>query len=697
MKHKFPLQQIEAPDGYGPLKKGIRYHVLRCRTPQDRLILVSFFSLKPESAIESKSQPCYEIDFILREGYETGCATGRIRRIEKEEEIKWLPPWLEALIGINFDNDEDFTLPPRNKARKKDPISHKDRVEQRVSYLARAEKRIDEILGSPSPEKVLNQIARTFTHPETQKESRYRLWFFVWVAFGGNKWALLPPYHLGGSWDRWLEGREFEKPGRESEHGAFHGYRIDPSVRKKIFDAFEKHAKEGRFRVEVYAESLKENFHCIYVRDEKGRQVPKSKTGEPFPTERQFWHHVTRRYGKDEIERRLLGGQKARLEKAVPQGSFSEAVADVREVIYWDAAYTHEHPRSYIKRLTLPRLPVVEAIDGASGCCLGLGMTLGAESAATYKAALFCMVIPASRFGKIIGMRLSDDDLPGSGSIPLDCSGDRGKATSKEVRIALIEFLAAIESAPTYTPQSDAPVEARHERHRKTLGAPSHRRSDLSPVESFRRVVRTAVFRNRSSSALGRATPATVAAGVKTPLDMYKHLESRGRVTGIPVPFDEAVRAFTEDVVFTVKDGFPTLHGLRYRSKALLNDSEWKARVRSLEGGKLQGHMLEISVKTGWLEFGGRLIEIDAVAEIHGAKEELYLSLPELVEFGEEKARLEAELRHDRPHELVAAMNDFEDETGKKWNGGRTVAGRMKKTKAVKEEIKASRLSRSDQ
>ena len=179
-----------------------------------------------------------------------------------------------------------------------------------------------------------------------------------------------------------------------------------------------------------------------------------------------------------------------------------------------------------------------------------------------------------------------------------------------------------------------------------------------------------------------------IANGVKTPLDAYKFMASRGRLTGIPITFEQAVRDFLPKVKFKVDAGHLVLHGVRYRSRELLRNELWRLKARSWQGHDLAGYVLEIATSKAWVELGGHLVEVDAVIPIHGGSQ-VPLSLSELIEQEKKRKRLDGELRHDRRLENIHGMNEYMAKTGEPWHGGRTKLGRAKLTKGAAKEVAA--------
>jgi len=676
------VDQLVAPQGYGVLQQETVYHVLRSVKRRDRMLAVSFFTKKAKLSKAAMAAGCYRLDFLRRESYEDGLLGKRLRPLAQNELVH-LPPWNQKYHGLDFDSDPRFVEPIGDSEE-----SLADKVDRRVVRLAPVVEQMADILAADSPEAVLNSIARTFGPPNTQNEPRYRLWAMLYMAFRGNRWSLLPAFHLGGEWDRYRPDAVYDKAGRNSRHGTHHGSRMDGETCSRMKEAFDRYARKGRFLTEVYEECMHRAFHCVIERNDCGRPIPRSKDGRPVPSYDQFRHHLYRLKGKQEVQRRLLGDQSHRLKNVAPEGSYSEGATDVFEVAYWDCAYTSEHPRGFTEDHELPKLPIVEIVDGAIGLITGIGATVGSESASTYNAALFCEAIPKSKFGEIIGYPIDDEEWPNQGRIQLEPIGDRGASRGKQVRTPLKRHRAAYAAVPSYTPQSNAPAESRHLRRRRTTGAPTYRKSHLNPVGLFRRAVQTAMARNRSSSALARATPEMIAAGVKTPLDAYKFMASRGRLTGIPITFDQAVRDFLPKVKFKVDAGHLVLHGVRYRSRQLLRNELWRLKARSWQGHDLTGYVLEIATRKAWVELGGHLVEVDAVIPIHGGST-VRLSLPELMEQEKQRKRLDGEVRHDRRLENIHAMNEYTEKTGERWHGGRTKRGSAKSTKAAAKDVAA--------
>ncbi len=151
--------QIVSPKGYMGLKAGAPYMLLRNDPLLRRVVLVCFEDVDL-SAKSPRSRKAH-VKLLARSHYEAGLVPhreGAERAILAVKQPSTLPPWLSALEGTCFDADDKWTLKEtREKTRVNSPL---EEVERRIQIITPALKRVDEILSSDQPERVLNRIAQ---------------------------------------------------------------------------------------------------------------------------------------------------------------------------------------------------------------------------------------------------------------------------------------------------------------------------------------------------------------------------------------------------------------------------------------------------------------------------------------------------------------------------------------------------------
>lgn len=656
---------IIAPEGYGTLKKDKEY--FRIHSDGGRVLLISFDS-KRNAHLE-----CLDLDQFSK------AASKRIV-CKKTDEPKNLPPWLSSLEGVNLETS------PAYKQLRKDGKTHLDVVEQRVLVIEEAVQHSSEIFFADNPDKELNRWARHAV--PSQNETRFRNWFYTYIIFGFSKWALLPPMHKWGAWDRFAPEHEDKIFGRISEDGRRHGCAMTREIEAKIVKGFQRNAKVGDTWDEVYRKTLRKHFGCAAKRVEKKAEYFHPK-GTPFPSINQFKYRCNKVLGKEEVSKALRGERKHRGEVATPEGRYSAELSNIFEKAYTDAYASKEHPRSYFgQNDPLPKLYTVNIYCGSSGYDGGVGFTLGSERDHAYLAALFCMAIPKSKFGEIMGIEIKDSDWPGHG-IPSAWISDRGPGASGRLVASLRELGANPGMTPSYQPQSNSTAESRHPRAAKVEGAPTYKISSLTPIRMAQREVFRAITSNRTSSALGRATPETVAAGVQTSLDLYMFLDERLRNDSQQIPFDEAVRLFLQPAKLLVKEGRLFFKGINFDSAAFRRTTMW---TKLLESESLDGYILEISVRKVWVEADGKIVELDAQLPLRGDRDQLLLSLPELSHYQKALSASDYTIRQQRGPENALAEQEFFNQTNARWNEGRSRRGRANtKTATASAEVAATR------
>lgn len=638
---------VKAPEGFKSLARDTNYILVR--RGRDGPALFVYFDEEDRSA---------RLAYLAQEHLRTGLAD---RLLETSSDVPQLPNWLSHLEGLNFDQLDRFILPKIEGGQ-----AARDIVLQRVSLLQPAIERIDEILSSVYPDAVLNRIARECT--PRQNETRYRNWFYTYIACSYNQWSLLPAWK-GGDWDRTAQAHEGKKFGRPSSQGAQHGYPCTPAMASKIVAGFTRHAKLGRTLVQVYEKTLTKSFGCDTRSASVGEAEYFHPKGEPFPTYWQFRYHCTKQLTRPVMRHALMGEQSYRNEVAPKQGAYSEALTNVMQESRTDASYSKEFTSSYVSRSSLERkLCTAKIYCALSGYLAGIGFSPRAENRWAYKAALFCAAIPKSKFGEIIGYSIQDDEWPGFG-LPADLVGDRGPGAGLE------EDEVTHGITPSNTPQSNATVESRHARKKKLQGPPTYRVSQLTPIEMAKREVERALNQNAHSSATARTDIEMKILNISTPLQIWNHMNGQLRNDAQRIPFDDAVRRFLKPVKFNLVDGFLSIHGLRYSSDAFRRTNVFQ-NFRSYEGKELDGYMLEIAVRKAWVEADGQIIELDVHAPFQ--TNVVQLSLLELEQLGTQSASTEYRRKETKKAADSHSHKRFKAQTGREWDAGATRSGRAK-------------------
>lgn len=656
MNHVF-----HAPQGFSNLRKDVDYVLLRNRPDQSAMAV--WFDQRRNAHLE----------FITQARLVEGLAD---KKILKKNDIWSLPPWLEDLRGVTFDHLAVYVLEEGKRGR-----THSDHVDHRVALLQPALDNIAHILAARDPDKVLNEIARTCI--PAQNERRFRNWFYTYIACGYNRWSLLPPMFEAGKWDRSAEKHQGKKFGRSSKAGAQHGHGCTEEMAAACVEGFKKCARVGTRLAEVYRDIMEKVFGCKAMESD-GKAYYTHPEGSAFPTYWQFRYHCEKALTRPVMRAALKSDQAYRNEDAPSMGRYSSELTNLNERSRSDACWSKDFPRSHTSAKSIgSKLCMVELFDDLSGVCTGIGFSVKGESVEAYKAAYFCMAIPKSRFGEIIGVPISDDEWPGHG-IPSEIFTDRGPGKSKKIGLPC-EMSRG--QTPGYTPQSNATVESRHTRQSKATGAPSHTISDLTPIAMAKWEVLNAIKKNNHSSASDRVDYSMIALGICSPMGIWRDLDGRMRNDASPISFDEAVKRFLMKVKFQVAKGRLMLHGFEYGSLAFEQTATFQ-RLRRLEGTELDGYVLEIAVRKAWIVVDQRIVEVDVRLPFRSEDAEVALSLPELKALGKAKASQEYQRKQELPAAGTLMRQRFTKETGRQWDGKKMRAGRAPVTSAqAKKEL----------
>jgi hypothetical protein len=670
-----------APNGFKTMKAGVPYCLLRSDPILLRVLLVTF--LNPRH---------YDLVILARADFEEALdpesrkMPASIHRITKPDKR---PTWLQRLEEMDPDTMPSLTQPRGLRDDGTECPAHSETVNARVRHILDAVKVFNEVLGDLNPDRVLNRYA-TKCEPR-QNETRFRMWFYLYLAYGRSRWALLPPMFTTGTYDRLDPAYEGTKFGRKSEqNGAKFGFGLSKDMVTKILNGFHKHVKKARTFDDLWASIVITEFGCKAVQSNRSsgsKACVIHPTGQPFPSANQVYYQCRKTVGKLEYRRLLYGEQRTRGDDAAVVGRYSDSLTNLMEVANFDARHIKELPKGYASGAVFPPLLAIELIDALSGRNVGIGFSLGSEIDDAYLASLFCAAIPKSKFGQIIGMTISDGEWPGHG-LPISIISDRGPGASEAVRRALDRWHVEPEMTPSYTPQSNSTAESKHPKHRKRLGAPQHFASNLTPIDLIRRAVEQLLNQNRTASALSRATPRMILQSqVTTPDDLWNEMYAKSRISTIQIGFEDAVRTFLRPVKFVVKNGKLHLHEIRYDSSELMA-TPFAIRMRKIDGAAVDGYVFPMAVRKAWVQVNDKLIEVDAKLPARHGDSDLDLTLGEIEDYAAQLSKLETARRVQKGPEAVLSMQRFEQTTGHQWNEGSFKQGRpKKKTLAVLDDV----------
>lgn len=644
---------ITAAEGFKSLRKDITYFVVRNNSASGPTVLAYFIAERKTVALA----------FLAPGEFQDGLSCGSLKAVQRPQgKAGYLPPWLSHLKDVDLDKAEAINLPITRHGKK----SARNYAEDRLLALHDALERVAEILSSANPDRELNRMARACVPP--QNETRFRNYFYTYLACGHNIYSLLPRFK-GGTYERTHEKYQGKKFGRHSADGATSGYPMTKEMRDRCLDGFRKYAKVGKTLTSIYERTLTNSFGCS-TRDKGKYKQFYHPQGHAFPTETQFRYQCKRYLNPQEWDQARMTAQDFRSKHAPTQGSYSQDLMSLMEDCRTDVSHTSDRPRSYLKGPSMDPLSIAKIVDTTSGMIVGIGFTHGAESKRAYNAALFCAAISKTRFGEIIGYPISDAEWPCEG-LPISLISDRGPGANIYKGV-----IPAGGFTPSQTPQSNATVEAKHDRPRKSKnGPPTYEVSDLRPVQMAIREVEQVIFKNRTAEIGGvRASQEMILQGIATPVEMWKYLDERLQNTAIRMPFEQAVRKFLLPVRFEIVKGRLRLNGLHYDSAAFRGTQLFKSS-RSATTIQVAGFVLEISVRKAWIETDRGLVEVDVQAPFHAGKSE-NLSLAELESLSQRNSKNDREREVSIAAAKAASAQKFEKHTGRNWDGGKTVPGR---------------------
>lgn len=670
--------QVVSPMGYMGMLAGQPYMLLRNDARLRRVVLVRFEGVDAKAT--TRQTRAAHVKVLSRDEYEAGLVPHRegvesaILTVKKPST---LPPWLSSLEGVCFDADDKWTLKEtRGRNRVNSPL---EEVERRVQIITPAVRCIDTILSASKPERLLNQFARKCK--PAQNESRFRMWFFAYIAFG-HRWALLPPRTDWGKWHRLEEKYVLSELGRkaltpESSFGA----RTSQSMIDGIVQGFKRYARGCGTMTDTWAKTVLRIFHGKIERvNGKYRIV---SHGKGAPSFHRFYYYVHRELGQEEVRRILYGETRINYKEAARVGPTWADLVNVGQRIHIDASHIEEHPKSYIGNFHLGKLCVVKIVDGLSAVILGVGFSLGSETARAYRYALFCAAISKSKFGEIIGLFIPDDDWSCIG-LPDNTLSDNGPGASKNVRDATQETNGGSSATPSYDPKVNSPVESKNSRKKNRMGAPAYKVSKLTPIDLMRREVYLVMDKNRNDDVRER-TPALAAmeSDVKCPIELYLHYVSLHRTSLRQIGFADAVRTYLDPVEFGVKGGRLYFQNQEYYSEQSLKSGLAKF-IRLRDGLKLKAYSMQLVPRYAWVEFQGQLVEVRMVID----GQEAFISTQERQIVEKKKQELNAQRIQNKRMSKVAAQDVFKAATGKEWHNATIRKGTFKPSEKAKEEMR---------
>jgi hypothetical protein len=661
---------LDAPNGFGPLRKNLDYVFLVSR--KDKVILVQLGT--PNS--KGKIEPGAHLIALFRDEFEEAIYDGVL--LDTGEKIT-LPPWLNGVRDTNFDLID--------ARRPKAEILHKDRVEGRLIKISEAISNPRTWMLSEDPESVLNQMARMAGCNET----RYRTWAITYVACSRNIWSLHSPWHNIGKWERELHrGKKFGRP--SLSYGARYGSGEDPELTKAYIAGYEYYARLGRTLQEVYELIMIKDLKCKV--GSKGKQkfkvfIPPAGCG--MYTYDQFRYRLIKEFGLKQIQIDLYGEIRVRTKMSPSKGKYSEHLVNLMEEVEADAFSCAELPRGYLEGSTLSPLKVAVGVDVLSSMGLGIGFSLGSERREAYRMMLFCMAVPKVYFCKLFGLNIRPEDWPCLG-LPASYITDRGPGAALKLIEKFDDEFPIRELTLAYSGQSKATVESSNPRKRKIEGKPGYYKSKFTPVKLARKLIREFIKKNRTRWIEEKIEAIPEMADVSPdPLSVWNSYDSRGRNDAQMMSIADAVRTFLTPKKLTLKEDGVYLSGRRFNSDELKKSGVFqKLKRSSVTVMEVDGYVMDLCVRHLWVEHGGQLYKLDAELKVGGDTDDLYISLSELEQFSAARAEINSAFRQHQRAASAEGISQFEEDTGDDWDSIQRKSGRPKKTaQAQREEREA--------
>jgi hypothetical protein len=653
---------------------------------------------------------------------------GMTAPLEPVRTVSTVPPWLSFYEGKDMNALPELrelrkvkALTEEEKAQGKEertPTSPRSDAEDRVARVSVAISQARTILKSGNPDRELSRLARS-TEPRTN-EQRFRLWFYLLVAYDFNFWAVMPCRLNYGKWDRTEPEYAQSILGADRiHHGGTPRCWSSKEMRAAIPESFKTRAKLGMTMTEVWAIAVRLDFggrlQTVEVKLPNGRVRRKPAAfhdqGKPLPSPDVYRHHTVKTLGIKFVRETLKGNLTVEMNDEPNVGSQSEHLQYIGQQANFDCRHVAERPRSYLrhdhtKATHLPAMLIVDLVDGATGHIDGIGPGLASEDAEGYKLALFCSAIDKAVYGDIVGIPIAPEQWSSKG-LHRDYFADRGPGNSAAVRESVAPWGINAEMARSYTPKDDAMAEAKHPRKKNVLGAPTVVLSDLTVQEILKREILRVDVKNNSDNALPRASDrAVVEGGANTPERLYTELKANYRDSLIQIAFADAVRQFLRSVEFEVlDDGKMRYRGKVYRpmdasevkrlacnqrGEALVNQPVeasdltrfvWKHRG---EGLKVSGFLYWPATRYMWAVFKGQIIWLEKQSVDDALVRNC--SDHELEMIQKARSRASGERQQEKPAVVSHAQQIFQQETGKEWHAGKRVRAPAKVSKEAMEE-----------
>jgi hypothetical protein len=645
--------RLVAPEGFQCLAKGVIYHFLVSNGGSNRVRLIQFVDDDKELRSQLITLTQIEFEDALEDG-----------SIFEDGTVDKCPPWLEPV--------ERFSVSHREDQRVSAKESYDQKVNRRFAAISDLIVRLEDILASDNPDAAINAHAKG-QNPQ-QNAKRLRLWFYTYIVFGRNKWALMPPLHRIGSWTR-DDPSYVRRLGRPSPRGKSWGYRCDQAMKEKILSGYVAFRSPYKTANSIYRDIITKKFGCVAVKKDGAHEFI-HPDGKPFPTPAQVRYHVKQSFSSRQRSIAVRGTHKTRAVSG-SHGSFADRLINVNQRVEFDGYTISEKISGVIEGSATDAFCVVRAVCGLSGMVVGIGFAEGKENMDAYKMCLLSMASNKVKFCELFGLPIDPAEWPSEG-LPPNVVFDRGPGASLDVE-AEIRWLGTFETTPVFSGQAKASVEASHPRDKKTLDQPTYFHSSLNFVQMARREIIQVLTDNHTSDASRRMDEELILARVKpTPLGIFNYWDSRGRNSAQGMQFDIAIRGFLAQRPATIRRDAVYFYGRKYKSPSLVATGVFD-RVAKDGVISATARTLTMCVRHIWIEVYGELHELDFVRSQRTAQGAFDYSLRELVLIDRMRREGAAALRDETP-----AIQQYLWEKYRYEVGGDAFAGQREKGRPAK-------------
>ena len=680
--------QIVAPCGYGVLDQGITYYFLK--SAKNETVYVIDFVVRPTKPVKKKygekvkivnisPTPIPVLVAMPREQFEEGILDNQILRIEKQA---LLPPWLSELEGLNLsilDSERQGVAKP-----------HRERIDRQLEIIYPLVKNIDIIINSDDPDLLINNHARSCT--PKQNETRTRLAFYAYVIFGRNRFALHYPSHRIGRWCRSNLISKIKQGRPSAKYGKGHGNNASPELIEKAVECYQRERGPGIELTTIFRTFMSHDLGCKEVVGRDGNYRFQHPLGAPILTWHMFRYYIEKEIGLRNVQLALYGRVRTRTKIDPHRGSFTQNVCNISERTERDAYAIVDLPRGLVEGHPLPPLYVARGRDVASGLILGIGFSQGGEKASAYRMEQFCRAINKVLFCSFFGYEITEDQWPSIGLSDWEVQ-DRGAGSTNGAFARDQEFQPVIrEITPSYSAQSKATIESSNPKNRSHDDAPNFIASDKRVFELVRRELLRVISDNERFNIKNRIPPDLLSHIPRaTPVALYRELDRRGRNDSQKIPFEDAVRTFLTRLKAKVDRRGVWLHKQCFSSDELIK-SKLFGRIRGPQEPEVEVYVMDACLRQIWIDVDGQLIQLKILSPLRVNNEVMYLSLEELKEREQILNQFDRNHEEHRQAHTSKIERDYFEQTGKKWNGGKTVAGRPKRgSQGAKKEAAESK------